>query len=101
MREIKLKKEKRPKYDPVENQKSQKFSRDIPLGGPTTVTDTTSYSRAQSMIPKQPTPKPNVPKAIQAQQEQEAREKLEKARRDLEKNPKSPLELKSESSGRL
>lgn len=72
-----------------------KQNRDIPLGGPTTVTDTTSYGRAKSMMPEQPVPKPNVPKAMREKQEQEAREKLEKARRNLEKDFTKPLNPKA------
>ena len=57
MREIKLKKEKRPVYT----------RKDTPLENTPTVTDTTFYGRAKSMMPEQPTPKPNVPKAMKAQ----------------------------------
>ena len=103
MRSIKLKKEQRPTYEPKKDEKSQKIgNRDIPLGGPTTVTDTTFYGRAKSMMPEQPTPKPNVPKAMKAQQEQEAREKekeardaLKRARQKLDKDPYKPLNPKA------
>ena len=74
MREIKLKKEKRPQYDPSENQKSQKIetklglaNRDVPLGGPTTVTDTTSYGRFGGKAAKQNPTKTNLEKKSDAQ----------------------------------
>jgi len=88
MREIKLKKGKRPQYDPAENQKSQKIGRDIPLGGPTTVTDTTSYGR-------QPFPEPNAFKSIKEKQGQKAKEKLKKAKENLDKDFTKPLNPKA------
>jgi len=79
MRQTKLRKQERPKYEPKENQQSQNIgNRDIPLGGPTTVTDTTSYGRLGKLG------------ELQMKQEKQAKEEPKKTN----------LERKSDSSGR-
>ena len=91
MRSIKIKKEERPTYT----------RKDTPLEVTPTVSDTTLYGRAKSAAYEQPTPKPNVPKAMKAKQEQEAQDAFKKAKENLErKDPKSPLQRLSDSSGR-
>jgi len=85
MRSIKIKKEQRPVYT----------RKDTPLENTPTVGDTTFYSRAKSMMPEQPTPKPIVPKAMKAKQEKEAGDALKKARKNLEKDFTKPLNPKS------
>ena len=77
----KQKKEERPTYT----------RKDTPLEATPTVSDTTLYGRAKSMTPEQPTPQPNLPKAMKAQQEKEAQDALKKAKENLDKNFLKPL----------
>jgi len=70
-----------------------KQNRDIPLGGPTTVTDTTSYGRPQQgiiILPESKSPSKKEQKAAK-QQEKEAGEALKKAKENLDKNFLKPL----------
>ena len=74
MREIKLRKEQRPTYKPKKDEKSQKIgntlglaNRDVPLGGPTNVSDTTSYGRFGGKAGKYLSQKTNLEKQSDAQ----------------------------------
>lgn len=94
MRPLLIKK-KKEEFDPKKNQQSQNIgNRDIPLGGPTSVTDTTSYGRPGKGANNPP--KNNIGKAQETfQLEKQAKEKQAK-----EEFKKTNLERKSDSSGR-
>jgi hypothetical protein len=68
-----------------------KQNRDIPLGGPTTVTDTTSYGRIATPEIKSPSKKEQ--KELK-EREKESGNTLEKFRKELDKDPYKPLNSK-------
>lgn len=74
-----------------------KQNRDIPLGGPTSVTDTTNYRRKGTYILPSPTPSNPLPPSQKRNEKKdsESKKSLNKVRRDLDKDFTKPLNPKS------